>query len=463
MIDLDFGMDFAERAIDPTNIDVKGVSFIQRNKKRGVTDYKENTTEFAQASESYFSVSGKPNFETGYGKSIDCGNAVSIGRKFPLKGPRSEKRRESMNDFVQLFFDIERTLQLTPNEKFPRAVRVKDQGEIDDLDDSLLMAIDSEEDLYLSVDTNRIQMFDDNILMINNDFKLIIYIVQHKRDTSKEIEFNDTSIVEYIKENHDSITSLDNLRFELIFENEDYTSITKSFKQIVHCEIEYDDTVYLLENGSWQYLNDSFMDLVDEKLDNIVDFVSYHDAFDDIYENSENHTEDAFIGEAHTKHNYIKLHRRLINKNSIKAEVADLYSTESDELFAIKRSTDTSESIYSLSQTNLGIQSLKQPDAFSVRDELLKYNIPEDFEVDYPVISEENIDKIIKCRDYSVLWLIEDKDPYYVKRGVQNRNFKLSQFGSLLLKLQIIDFYDLAVSNEFNSKIYFSFIGNVDE
>src|SRR5699024_12363644 len=72
LVDLDFGMDFAEREINPANISVKGVSFIQRNKKRGLTDYKENTTEFAQASESYFNISGTPDFEVGYGKNSKC-------------------------------------------------------------------------------------------------------------------------------------------------------------------------------------------------------------------------------------------------------------------------------------------------------------------------------------------------------------------------------------------------------
>lgn len=459
MIDLDFGMDFAERAIDPTNIDVKGVSFIQRNKKRGVTDYKENSTEFAQASESYFSVSGKPDYEYGYGKSIDCGNAVSIGRRFPLRGPRSRQRRESVANFVQLFFDIEETLERRAHSEFPRAVRIKEQNQIDELDDNLLEAIDDEENLYLSIDTNRIQLFDDNIFVVNNDFKITIYIVHHKQNTSREVELNDSSIVEYIKDNYDVIESLDNLRFELTFENGSNTPITKSFKQLVHCEMEYDDTVYLLENGSWQYLNESFINLVDEKLDDIVDFVAYQNEFDEISENSSDHTEDEFINEAYTNYNYIKLHKRLINKNNIKAEIADLYSAEKDELFAIKRSIDTSKSIYSLAQTNLGIQALKQPRSFSVKEELLKYNEAEKFEGDYSIISEEEVEEILKCKNYSVLWLIEESDPAYVKEGVENRNFQLSQFNSLLLKLQIIDFYDLSVSNEFTPKIYFSFTG----
>lgn len=114
LIDLDFGMDFAEREINPTNISVKGVSFIQRNKKRGLTDYKENTTEFAQASESYFNISGTPDFEVGYGKNIDCGNAVSFQRSFPLKGLNNEGRNDSVDNFVKLFLNIEETMRKSP-------------------------------------------------------------------------------------------------------------------------------------------------------------------------------------------------------------------------------------------------------------------------------------------------------------------------------------------------------------
>lgn len=459
MIDLDFGMNFAERAIGSTNIDVKGVRFIQRNKKRGVTDYKENSTEFAQASESYFSIGGKPDFEAGYGKKIDCGNAVSIGKTFPLKGLQSEKRKESIENFVQLSFDIEETLQKDPHGKFPRAVRVKNQKEIDDLDDHILTAIKtSNTELNLSVDTNRIQMFDNNIMVVNNDFKMIIYIVNQKENTSKEIELNDSSIIEYIREYKDSITSNENLRFQIIFNDSDVTPITKPFKHVVHCEMEFNETVYLLENGSWQYLNEAFIDLVNNKLDELIDFVDYDDVLDEIHQNSSENNEDKFIEEACTNYDFVKLHRRLINKNTIKAEVADLYSADTDELFAIKRTTDTAQSIYSLSQSNLGIQALKQPTTFSVKDELLKYNNPDEFKEKYPIIPEDMVEKIIKCRNYNVLWLIEEDDPNYVRTGVRNRDFKLSQFGSLLLKLQIIDFYDFSMSNEFSSKIYFSYV-----
>lgn len=109
-----------------------------------------------------------------------------------------------------------------------------------------------------------------------------------------------------------------------------------------------------------------------------------------------------------------------------------MYSEEWDELFAIKRSTNTSQSIYSLAQTNLGIQAMKQPSSFSVKEELLKYNEEERFNGNHHKMSEEDMDKVIRCKDFSVLWLIEDTDPEYVKEGVSNKDFKLSQFKSAM-------------------------------
>lgn len=458
LVDLDFGMDFAEREINPANISVKGVSFIQRNKKRGLTDYKENTTEFAQASESYFNISGTPDFEVGYGKNIDCGNAVSFQKSFPLKASNSEGRNESIDNFVRLFSNIEETMEKDPHSKFPRAVRIKDKEKQLILDNQLLETINNRENLYLSIDTNRIQLFDDNIQVVNNDYKFELYVVKEITDTIEEIELNNSSIVSYIQRHSKKIETIESLKFKISLPQfEGATPITKDFKQVVHCEIEWEETIYLLENGSWQYLNNSFVDLIDEKLDDMNGFVDYSPEFNELYTEIGETSEDIFIDEACNSLKYTKLHKRMINRNNIKVELADLYSKDNSELLAIKRGTDTSQSMYSLSQSILGIQVLKNHQSYYAKDELFKYNDRDKYNNhNYQLISEDTINDILKCKTYNILWLIKDEDANYVKRGVKSENFKLSQFGSIMLKLQIIDFYDFAKTHEFNSKIYFA-------
>lgn len=119
MIDLDFGMNFDKRAINSTNIDVKSISFIQKNKKEGLLTTKRMLLNLCMRVKFTLIFSRKPNFEVGYGKNIDCGNAVSLGKNFLLKGLQSENRIESMENFVQVFYDIEETLRKSAYGKFP--------------------------------------------------------------------------------------------------------------------------------------------------------------------------------------------------------------------------------------------------------------------------------------------------------------------------------------------------------
>lgn len=117
--DLNFGMDFAERAMKEDNITLKGVSFIQRNKMRGVMNYKKGQNEFPQASESYFTVSGLPDFEQVYGKNIDCGIGVKFQKSFNMLPKSSEQKELNIQKLVQLFNEIDTTMELDTQSSIP--------------------------------------------------------------------------------------------------------------------------------------------------------------------------------------------------------------------------------------------------------------------------------------------------------------------------------------------------------
>ena len=107
----DFGLNFAEKAIRDDDISLKSVSYVQRNKMRGVLNYKKGQNEFPQASESYLLfISGKPQNEEIYGKSVDCGTGLTICKNFNLK------KDFSIDKFVSLFNEIDTTLNLKEKE-----------------------------------------------------------------------------------------------------------------------------------------------------------------------------------------------------------------------------------------------------------------------------------------------------------------------------------------------------------
>lgn len=272
-------------------------------------------------------------------------------------------------------------------------MRIKDKEKQLTLNKQLLETIDKRENLYFLIDTNRIQLFDDNIQVVNNDYTFELYIVNEMADTIEEIGLNNTSIVSYIKKYYKKIETIEDLKFKIsLSDSEDATPLTKDFKQVVHCEMEWEETIYLLENGSWQYLNDSFVELINEKLDDMDGFVDYNSDFNKLYTEIGEVSEDDFIKNACDSLDYTKLHKRIINRNNVKVEIADLYSENTSELFAIKRGTDTSQSMYSLSQSILGIQVLRNHSSFYVKDELTKYNDRTVYKEDnYQFISENII------------------------------------------------------------------------
>ena len=113
---------------------MKSVSYIQRNKMRGITNYKKERNEFPQASESYFYVSGKPDDEQIYGSNIDCGTAVTFPRNYDLSN------NASIGEFYQLFNEIDITLRLKDNKStIPRLQTIEKQDELHEgLNDMLL-------------------------------------------------------------------------------------------------------------------------------------------------------------------------------------------------------------------------------------------------------------------------------------------------------------------------------------
>lgn len=457
LANLDFGLDFAEKTIQSKDILLKSVSYIQRNKMRGITNYKKDQNEFPQASESYFYVSGKPEMENIFGSSVDCGTAITFAENYNLRD------KDRVEKFCQLFNEIDIALHLKGKKStIPRLHKVSKKDEkYNKLNTALLndLKADSNKSQIL-LDVNRIQLIGNGISILENEKRLSIYISGKKRKKEEDIEISGTEIVEYIKKNDDIISSTEQIRFALY--DEEGTCIKKDipFSQLVYCEIELDETLYVLDNGNWGFFNDRFYELLEEKLLEIDEKVVFENDFSieyNSYETGDFSGEGGYIEEISKRNYLIKLHKRNLSVSGTKIEVADIYDKKKDELFAIKRGTSTSLAMYSFEQSLLSVQILANKKEFKVEKELLKYNNRKKYKdaKKYPNIRKNTVANITACKNTSVLWLVDNKKKY-IFDGIISQSFKLKDFKSIMLKLKIIDWYSFTKDHGYNPKLYFA-------
>lgn len=119
IIDSEFGLKFAEKTIKSEQITLKNVSYIQKNKMKGITNYKKDQGEFPKASESYAFVSGRPDFEL-FGSNIDCGTGVSFPIDYKINTEKGFKQ------LAELINNVDIALELKENKSIlPRVKKVK--------------------------------------------------------------------------------------------------------------------------------------------------------------------------------------------------------------------------------------------------------------------------------------------------------------------------------------------------
>lgn len=447
----DFGLNFAERTVQEDGISLRGVTYIQRNKIREVTQYKNDQNDFSSASESYFSISAKPQNEEIFGNNLDCGMAISFSKNFILN---SEEGRQ---DFFKLFNEIDIAIYDNKSiSSFPRFLQLqKDDENTKALDTLLLEKLNNEKSASnISIGFNRIQMAGNSIEIVDAISRLYVYIT-HDKGNKEEIGFNGENLKEFIKKNSKKIKNLDNLRLAIVDSdgNELKNDLLKKF---LFCQIETDSVgspkIFVLDEGRWGYFNERFYSLLDNQMKEINNIVELDNEFDDPYPIIKDHLmgEDAYIENILNKNkHYYKMHKRFISVGGVSVEIADIYDAKKEELLTIKRKVKTSTAMYSFDQSILGIRALENPVELEIRKYLEKERN------DHEKLPSEIVDEIMKCKKQRILWLVTD-DPHYVYKDIKDKTFKIGNLKSVLLKLKIIDWYSYLRENDYDIKLYFA-------
>lgn len=91
-----------------------------------------------------------------------------------------------------------------------------------------------------------------------------------------------------------------------------------------------------------------------------------------------------------------------------------------------------------------------------MKEKLAEYNANrDDTKLKHDNIPVSTLNKIIKCKNSSVLWLVDNKVKY-IYEGVINGEFKVSKFQSLLLRLKILNWYSFCKEYGYEPTLYFA-------
>ncbi|MCI3142635.1 TIGR04141 family sporadically distributed protein [Staphylococcus hominis subsp. hominis] len=453
LIDYDFGIDFAERAIKNEDIVNKNVNFFQQNRLKEIVNYRRNSVDYVRPSESYVSVQGHPQNPQIFGKTMTCGTSIS------LHVPN--KKQQFIDKISMIIKEINAIINLPQKiSEFPRVVTLKDLNKIEVLDSLLLKKLSNTSTTEnISIDISRFLELSNMILLIDDMLDVNIYINSFKNNTLETFDATDAE-VDYITEIGDyllkyKVNSINDVRIEVI-DNLGHSN-NMLLKTILHAEVEMGDgKKYLLQNGKWGYFNKEFFDLLNDHLNEIEIRYNTLTPTDLVFKEGEEGYIKEIVGRLPEE--YLMLHKKFIkpiNKNFIVKgngiELADLYSIENKELFTIKKGINTSLSLYSLEQNIIAINALKYPESYNFEE--LKEAIPDN--------SENIFNDIQRSTNFSIVWILPissiENRPISDKAhtsNVINKNFKLTNLGSVLLKNKLVEWSLYLKDQRINPIIY---------
>lgn len=447
VIDIDFGIDFAERTIRNDNVTIKNVSFFHQNRLKEITNYRRNNTDFARPTESYASISGAPNDISRYGKTIHCSLGVSLN--IPTE-PKKFKDK-----LTSLVIDIdELMLRGSIINTFPRLKVLKDKEKISILDALLLNSLINTDETDISiVDFSRLIEFQSHIILLDEMPSISLYIRGDKISSIESIDQSEEDYISfvgrYLQEN--SIIDVNRVMLEIVDHNGDRDTI--QLKRILHAEVNDNGTHYLLQNGYWGTYNDEFFDLLNNYLEEInVEQNSLSSKQITFESTEEKYMEELLNNKPEC---YEMLHKHFIkpiNENFLVkgsgVELADLYNREENELITVKKGVKTSLSLYSLEQSMIAMNALNYMESY-------------DFSDIEKVLTENEVKNLRKSNKNSLIWLLPikssdhnplDNSQHTLK--VQSKKFNLKQLGSVLLKNKLAEWALFSLENRLTPFIY---------
>ena len=422
--DFNFAMDFAERQLSTDKVTSQITDYIQNIRIRSLLNIKKDFIAPQDGGESFKYVKGVPKDEQIYGSSIECGYSIRFSKSFSIENI------SDLKELATLIREVETTLSLTNVEnKFPRISYLnKSDTQNIELDQIILETLRSEHndsseiELYMS----DFDVIGTNILFNDNTSSYKLYIKNKSYTHNSAIStLSKKEISIFINNNINVINELNAIRISVIKNNEVfYNTAVKNFLFAV---IDQPDSKYILSSGRWGKANATFINSLD---DTLIQLSERHLTISN--KMSISYTcEDNYIEELVKSDELVKLHRKMIyatdnypHEKSHKFELADLYDLSLDRLFSIKLGNKYPPIIYAFDQANTAVKALLYQKEYNLLQQLKDNGI-----------DDQCIEKISKCKNYSVLIGFEQK---YIIESIDDGSFKLNTPNSFLFKLKVL-------------------------
>ncbi len=247
--DSEFGIMLAERIIDVNNLRLKNSKFYKSKKNKTITSFSNNTSLDYDSGESLHFLKAKTISTDLWGNIASFGHSVQLNLDIQI------------NELPRLIQRIETKLTERPLANFPKAELIKDPQEIERLD---LLVSDAINNLDPNVGNDEFDLSGvDFIFTDNTTFKFKL------KGTNNESEIFDELSIENLKlfiDNH-NINLFQNINnIQVTFIREEGRNFSRQLKMILQFITDQRET---LIDGKWHKFNQSYIDLLNEKVKKI--------------------------------------------------------------------------------------------------------------------------------------------------------------------------------------------------
>ena len=256
--DKDFGLDLAERILDPEGLKMKHSQTFTSAGKKDITSYtrKRKLGDSCEYGEAFSYVKCKTVNKVLWGETVDFGESVrfSFGKDFSI----------ALNELHQLTDRIDAKLGEASTIKLPRYRKVTDRAVLDYLEQEFkqhfmefLTDVDVDDYWLTGVSFN-----------FSNDYRCSLCIRNH--DMTGILDSLDVNAVrkavadnaEYIGTRHDLI------RVKFYDEN-DNDLFFRRLRDMMQVTIEYNGKYYVLYHNEWVEFSDSYVSFIEDQVDTI--------------------------------------------------------------------------------------------------------------------------------------------------------------------------------------------------
>lgn len=337
--DKDFGLDLAERIVDPVGLKMKHSQTFSSEGKRDITSYSQrrkfdNSFEYGEA---FSYVKCKTIDKKQWGDTADFGESVRFASSKDLSFNAAE-----LYEFIDR---IDSKINEEPQIRLPRYRKVIDKMVLETLNDELskhfaecLTNVDVEDYWITGVSFN-----------FSNDYKYSLKI--RAKDLTGIVDVLDTNTIREVMSSHsDAIKDRYDLIRVVFYDEEENQVFTKPLQSLLQITITQKGKYYVLYNNEWVEFSDSYVKFIEEQVDNIEFSIK------DSYGLGETKLIDEFVN----KHGYTQLHKNNVYIGKYCIEQADLM--DSDNVIMIKNQANQSDLVYLIRQATTSLRLTESGD-----------------------------------------------------------------------------------------------------